>query len=254
MFKIRLFTGLLLFFLILTYSCTAVKKAEEVPFSKVEFRKSELKNIILSGNISSVISGQSVSAYCKMILVGTDSASMTLYGPMGMLVARLYAKPDYFVFYNTITSEGFEGKPTKENLQKILNVPLNFIEFARLVRNEMTDNPENFLQLSNKLENDKIVYKNTANKDYAEFCLFSADLKSLEQYQRKGKDGSMLLNFIYQNFETVLNYSLPRKFIFKFPLMDGSVVFEADNVEINQIIDKPFNISVPKSYRKYTLD
>jgi len=234
-------------------SCSAVKQNNEIP-SKIEFRKDNLKNITLKGNILSVISGQSVSAYCQFTLVGTDSASLTLFGPLGMLVARLYARPDYFAFYNTITSEAFEGKPTAENLNKILKVFLGFEEFARLVRDEMPDKPENFLQTAKKIENDKMVYKNTSKKDFAEFCLFNSDLSQLEQYQRKAKDGSIILNIIFQNFIKVNGYSLPKSYIFKFPVMDGNVTFEADEIEINKPVDKPFMITIPKSFTKYVLD
>ena len=79
---------LLIVLVVLFSSCSAVKQKDELP-AKISFRKEQIQSISMKGNISSVISGQAVTAYCKMILVGTDSASMTLYGPMGMLIARL---------------------------------------------------------------------------------------------------------------------------------------------------------------------
>lgn len=249
--KLLMFLGLSCL-IIFTEGCTSAGKSVAKQDTSISTLKTNLNVLSINGIIRSSIEGQNVSADCRMILAGTDSASMTLLGPLGMLVGKLYARPDYFVFYNTLTSEAFEGRPTADNLNKILKVPLDFVEFARLLRNEIPNDASKFSK--SEIEGGNLLLKMVVDTSYIEYCMMSPDMTKLLQYQRKSLDGSMIMNIVFQDFKEFDSFTLPTKFVMKFPVMNGNVTIEAEDISINSPIEKAFIFTAPKSFKKYILD
>jgi hypothetical protein len=182
-----------------------------------------------------------------LLLAKSDSLSLTIFGPFGMTLAKLFAKPDYFLFYNAYNNEAIEGTPSPNNLYKVVYLPFNFYDFLSLTRYENICDAANYeIQTSYKDEK-SILFQNKNNNDYIEFYLVSKEDASIKQYQRKHPNGSTILNVFYRNVEENDNFYFPEKIEFNFPSLDVGLIIECNSLKFNESYDKPFSINLPNN-------
>jgi hypothetical protein len=224
-------------------SCTSTKPGKQ-NLSNPLIYKSKLHNIEMSGVINSTLPAAAQSAEFKIQMSDRDSGAVFIYGPFKMLLARLYSTPKYFLFYNAITYEAFEGNPTASNLSRVMNLPLSYDDFGAFIRGEVPAPPETFSQDLSYNKDGKVLFVSNSN-NYSDFALVDTETGNLFQLQRKNESGKMIFNVVYSSYKDFDGINLAQKIIFNFPDLNGSITVNADNITINQPFDKPFSFNLP---------
>lgn len=234
-----------LFFLITISSCsTRITKnkgnVEDIPFPK---NKNDLTILQVSGSIELNSTEGNNNANFNLILVGNDSLNAEIYGPMGMLLGKLFISTDTLIFYDVFNNQAYVGKASKENFEKTFGLLLDFKDFSKLIRNEA------FLEVGRftKVKDDRfLLYKNISSKDFVDFAVISSDT-TIVQYQRKSRDDRIVLNVFYDDFKYYSEYKLPTKIKVEFPLLKTIITFKISNYETNAGIKKSLSFPLPKS-------
>ncbi len=224
-------------------SCTTTKSGKQ-NLSNPLIYKNKLQNLEISGVLNSTLPGAAQSAEFKIQLTNRDSGAVFIYGPFKMLLARLYATPDYFLFYNALSYEGFEGNPTASNLSRVMNLPLSYDDFGALIRGEVPSPPVTFIQDMSYTKDGKLLFE-SKNKIYSDFALIDAESGNLNQLQRKNEIGKMIFNVVYSSYKDFDGINLAQKIIFIFSDLNGSITVNAESIIVNQPFDKPFKFSLP---------
>jgi hypothetical protein len=234
------------------YSCSSAQNISGKSSEVFNGRKPSLKTLDIKGNIASSYQENENSALCRISISGVDSVSMSLIGPMGIALGRFFATPNYFLFFNAINNEAVEGSPNSENLQKAIMMPMSFIEFARLVRGETPGKPENFVPdtSSGKLK----IYKNFEEKGFVEYVVLNDD-RNIVQYQRKLRDGTLILNVFYSDYDSYDGIVLAKKINFEFPQVPGRIALNVDKYIVNDSANnKPYSFKVPDSIKHFRIE
>ena len=224
-------------------SCSSTKTAKQAPVNPLAY-KTNLKYLEISGILNSTLPGAIQSVDFKIQIAERDSAAVYVYGPMKMLLARLYATPTYFLAMNSISYEAFEGNPTASNLSRVMNLPLSYNDLTCLVRGEVSSPPETFKQDLSYSKEGKLLFV-SSNENYSDFALCSASDGILQQLQRKTTDGRMIFNVVYSSYKDYDGTKLAQKIVFNFADLNGTLTVNCDNIEVNQKQDKAFKFSLP---------
>ncbi|OGV21629.1 MAG: hypothetical protein A2475_13975 [Ignavibacteria bacterium RIFOXYC2_FULL_35_21] len=242
-------------FLILFSACTTSpiqKKSNS--FVQPAKWNDELITLNISANLASKYHDETNSGSCKFILNGKDSLSLIIKGPFEIPIGKLYADPKYFVYYDAFNNQILEGKPTAKNLKRATMVPLSFDEFIRLLRCETPSEPDDFTRDETYKNNDGLLYKNTSNKDYIEYALYSSENNNLIRYQRKLMTGQLILDLVYKDYETFDGFQLAKYMIFNFPEIDTKVDLQINKYEINKDINKTLRFNLPEGIKVYRIE
>jgi hypothetical protein len=236
-------------------SCTTITKKENLTaLDKVPQWKNNLKSLVISGNMASSYHGQNFNGSCKLIILGEDSLSLTLTGPFGILVGKLYANPYYFIYYDIFNNEVLEGKPTAKNLKQAAMLPLSFEDIVHLLKCESPAEPGQYEIQKNPEGVEGVLFKNFSNTDYVEYLLYSSPKDMITQYQRKLRDGKLILNLLYKDYDNVDGFELAKNLVFNFPEIDGNLTFEANSIEVNKNQNMTLRFQIPEGVKKYVLD
>ncbi len=245
----------------LMISCSTIKttKKEKIKVSpKINFFPPwnlELNNLIIKTNLSISNKNQSYSASANIRIAKLDSISMKINGPFGISVGKLYATQHMFDFYNAITDQLIEGVPDADSFRQIIKMPISYNDLIRLMRCETPGNPMDFVfvkQLSDSTNEN--LFKNDKNPDYIEYAVISSTDLTLTQYQRKLRNGKMILHIFYNNYDKVngINYSM--KQLYKFPEINSSLILKINSININPVFQNSFKTIYPKDIKKIKLN
>ena len=241
---------IIIFSVILLFSCSSVKK--NVNYNPLTSKK-DLRTLGLSGTISSTFPGFKQSVSFSLKIAGKDSVKFEAYGPLSIIVGKLFSTPDFFKFYNIITNEAFKGTPSAKNLNLAMNMPLSFADFVAFLRNEPAQNIETFSRDMSYNSETKVLFK-SKQKDYVDYVLVNGETNDIIQQQRKTFDGTIILNVLYNNYEEYEGYSIAKNITFNFPELNGSIIVRNSVVKINEKYNKPFNFNLPASVKLYNFN
>jgi len=231
-------------------SCSAPRKAvEKTPL----LQKKDMNNLSIDGTISTTFPELNQSLNFSLKAAGKDSIKVEIFGPLSLVVGRLFSTNDKFLFYNTITSEAYQGTPSAKNLKYALNLPLSYSDFVSFIRCEPAHLTETYAQDLSYISDNKFLYK-SEQKGYIDYILTDANTNLIIQQQRKMMDGRVILNVLYDDYQETGNQRMPYSMTFNFPLQDGSIFIKADNIEINEKYSKPFSFNLPASIRINNFD
>lgn len=236
-------------------SCSSARKIKyEGEIKSLPVLNKNLSNISIKGIIGFTYNGKNQSTDCKLLLAKTDSLSLTIIGPFGMTLARLYAKPDYFLFYNAYNNDALEGSPNPSQLSKVFFIPIDYSDFVTLSRYDIIGNPDDYKILTSFKDDNFVIFKNSKNTDYNEYYLVAKDDYTIRQYQRKNREDILLFSASYQDIQFKEGYYFPEKIEFSFPTMQAGLTIECNKVIFNENYDKPFSINLPSDIIKRRLE
>lgn len=246
---------LLLIISISLISCSSVKNTSDTSINNITFpeRNNQFKNLSIKSSISAAMKDQSMMASANIMIAQMDSISMNLFGPFGIPFGKLYAIKEYVLFYNIMTNQVLEGKPTPENMKTAVFLPLSYEDFIRLIRCETPGEPKEFVFEKN-LNDDELLFKNSQNSKYIEFAVLSKSNKVITQYQRKDNDGTLLLHVFYMNYTKNNGIDFAQKQLYKFPELDVNLTLDITDLKINPVFDKPFSFSIPANIDRIKLE
>ncbi len=209
-------------------------------------RSEELVSLHADGSIASTARGSTDQAQFAYDLYRTDSLLLTLYGPFGILVGKLQASPDGFSFFDALTNEIYEGLSSRENFEKILNIPLSQREMALLLRGESLHPLAEFEMVEPSSTFPVFLLRHNG---MAERLIFSQADGAIVEYARKNAAGETILLVRYSNFETVGTMNLAHNVTFQFPKAEISVNLQSSSVSANAP-DRKYSFVLPKGIKR----
>ena len=95
---------------------------------------SDEANVRIKASINFKFPELSNSANAVIEMAKRDSILVTITGPFGISVGRLYANPNEFIMNNNLQNITFTGNPTEKNIMQIANIPLSFNDLMSILR------------------------------------------------------------------------------------------------------------------------
>lgn len=218
----------------------------------LKLKNDGLKNLSLEGNIQVAFPEMNNTVLFSLEAAGIDSMLLTLSGPFGITVGKLYCEKDYFMFYNVLENSLYEGTPTSSNLSEMVNLPLSYSDLVLLLRCEVPGNPDYFRIDENYGKDGFVLLQNKSMKDYYEYVQLDEE-KLIRQYQRKTSNGSIVLNVLYKKYEKFDKANVAERMEFEFPSVNGRISIQNTSIKVNNETG-PLKFSVPGSVSRRNLD
>lgn len=206
---------------------------------------SSIKVLQFRGKISIVMSGMNLTAQFTASLVDEDSATLSFYGPMGVILGKVYANQNYFAFYDVMNNWAVIGKPTRENIFNASQVPLSFMEFLRLFRGEIPVDKDSLRLIEEQSNTEKTLFYKISGQ-FIDFFLINNKTNKLRQYQKKSLNGQILINLNMPEYTEFEEQLYPKKFIMQISERRGSVIMEIEDIQSSENFSQPFSFVIPR--------
>lgn len=199
--------------------------------------------ILAKGKINFALENLNFTAQFEAKIVGEDSAVLSFYGPMNVLVGKAYSNRERFVYYDILNNWAVVGSPNAKNVFQAAQIPLSFVDFVRLFKAELLY-PDDSLK-STALENGKLLltYK---SQSFVDFFLFDKNQR-LIQYQKKNLEDKIVINITYPEFHSDENFTLPKKYLLLVEARKGYISVEIEKFSFDFDMSKPFSFQLPKT-------
>lgn len=207
------------------------------------------KAIQYKGKMTIIMAGLNFTAQFIARVAGEDSTSISLFGPMGVILGKIFASKDYFQYYETLHNWAVVGKSDRKNIRNASTIPLAFVDFVRLFKGKAYY-PQDSLVLVENSSNGKILFAKR-DIDFIDFFLYAKDDFRLLQFQKKNSHDQIVLNILYPEYTEFNGYRLPNRYIMQVSEGKGSVTVEVQEVQFNVTFDQPFSFQIPKSAEVY---
>ncbi len=219
-----------------------------------------LRNLEFSADMTVKFNGMTQMGNCDAKLCSSDSMCVTIHGPFGIFVGKMFATPANFVFYDAFNNRIVTGVPSADNIAKTLRIPLAGEDFVHLMRGESPTSQRNsvdakeFTLSSDKLsDTDHILFVRRSETFGAEYVLFSLKDKVITQFQKKSPEGKILLNVKYSNFKLFNDILLAQNIDIQSPENDATASMTLSSFKINQDIPV-LRFTLPKVLQTIHLD
>ena len=234
--------------------------AESPLLAAMERRKAALTTLGMTAAVNATMNGTAAPpANCTMTICGDDSLGMT-FRAFGVPVGKLFARNDYFLFFDSFNNRALEGSPSAANIGRAINVPLSYADFAHLLRGEAPGDASRFAPAlsgaGGGIQTPVVasLFHHKTPENGMEYALFSPEQKTLVQYQRKAPDGTIQLNVRYEDFTEQGGIFIARKVAISIPSQNSTVVFDASEITINAPQTRPLSFNVPSAVPRSRLE
>ncbi len=207
------------------------------------------KSIQYKGKMTIIMAGLNFTAQFIARVAGEDSTAISFFGPMGVLLGKVFANKDYFQYYEALHNWAVVGKSDRKNIQNASTIPLAFIDFVRLFEGKACY-PKDSLTLVENSSNGKILFAKR-DIDFIDFFLYTKDDSHLLQFQKKNSHDQIVLNILYPEYAEFNGYRLPRRYIMQVAEGKGSITIEIQEINFNVAFGQPFSFQIPKSAEVY---
>ena len=235
-------------------SCSQPKPAAKSPTVPIRARTLpardlSFENMTAKGDLVAAFYGQNQSASFKMQIARADSLALTVFGPLGITAGKLYAKPQYFAFYNVFMNEAYTGTPTEENLRSALSLPVAYADFVRLMRAETPFEPQKYVRFVQS----ELVYFKYKDSTFSDVVFLNTD-STISSYHRRALDGNTQMSVFFMDYQYTDGRMFPRKISITFPPISSEVKIELGDVKFNEYFEKPFSFGIPSSVKTRSID
>lgn len=249
----------------LLYACSSTKEPEKKEPPK-KYEKAQEKVVLTKtfnkglysidsdGEIEFAMPALSNSADFKLRIAGRDSLSMTIHGPLGITVAKLFATPTKFQFLNSFNGELFEGTPSEENFRKIANIPLCYTDLICILTSQLANSADKYTLIKTADDMKQYSY---GTKEYTDVVYLPADFGHIHYLSRFSKvktPAEKVYEVYYKDFTKIGSFVFGKKINMKFPTMDGKIDIEFDKIETNVKFEKPFRFKISDGVKRYNMD
>lgn len=207
------------------------------------------RTIQYKGKMTIIMAGLNFTAQFIARVAGEDSTAISFFGPMGVILGKVFANKDYFQYYETLHNWAVVGKSDRKNIQNASTIPLAFVDFIRLFEGKACY-PKDSLVLVENSSNGKILFAKK-DTDFIDFFLYTKDDLRLLQFQKKNSHDQIVLNILYPEYAEFHGYLLPRRYIMQVAEGKGSITVEIQEVNFDPTFDQPFSFQIPKSAEVY---
>lgn len=232
------------FFLLLVLNFNELSSQEQVEKGFSSNQVASLPQLFeAKGKINFALPNLNFTAQFEAKIVGEDSAVISIFGPMGVLLAKVFSNNEYFAYYDVLNNWAVVGVPSREKIYQASRVPLSFLDFIRLFKGQFlypTDSMKN-----TKMDAEKILYS-VKTTDFVDFFLCDGNAKII-QYQKKNTEDKIILNILYPEYFANDTLLLPKKYILQIEERKGTVGLEIENLNWDVDLTRPFSFAIPKS-------
>lgn len=194
------------------------------------------------GTINFTLPEANFSAQFVAKIVGEDSAVISFYGPMAVLLVKAFSNKEYFEYYDVFNNWAIIGMPTSENIYKSSRIPLGFVDIIRLFKGQLILPIDSLVE--QRKDGNRVLY---SYKSGEIVNFFLTENSQLVQFQQKNLEDKIILNILFPEYQTIGNYTLPKKILLQLEERKGSVSLVIDQVDFNVDTTKSFSFNIPKS-------
>ncbi|MBX3044361.1 MAG: DUF4292 domain-containing protein [Candidatus Kapabacteria bacterium] len=234
-------------------SCTSVKKTgSDISGISLKELNTELKKLEASCIINSTMNNQTFNFRIKINIAGVDTVSMTVFGPFGITVGRLYSDLNRFRFHNIMENSLYEGSPTEENIKKATNLSISVKDLLSLFQGKTPFKIKDYSLLEET--GNEFILKRVDASNFGDFAVINKNDLKLVRYQRKDKGNVLILDSSFDKYKTSGEVSIPGSLNFAMPTVDGKMIIEIESFKINESAASPVKFDVPSSVTIIDLD
>ena len=223
-------------------------------------------NIVMKASISFKFPDISNSVTAVIEMAKRDSILITITGPFGISVGKLYANPNEFIMNNNLQSITFVGTPTEKNIMLITNIPLSFNDLVSIFRTTTPQNANNYVYNSELSNNELSLFQLT---EFADVITSDGVTSEAELYQeliyinlhndivrmeRQDISGQTIIVANFTEHYTVGQYRFAKNLSLNFPTLNGNVEVKISDISITTQPTTPMRFQKPKSYREFRFD
>ena len=225
----------------------------------MNIRAKTLHNLEFSADMTVNFEGMTQMGNCDAKLCSSDSMCVTIHGPFGIFVGKMFATPSNFVFYDAFNNQAVTGTPSADNIAKTLRIPLSGEDFVHLMRgeapNETNDNISNEFTISSDRISDTnlVLFVRRSETFGAEYVLFSLKEQVILQFQKKSPEGKILLNVKYSEFKKIDDIALAQKIDIQSPENQATALMTLSGFKVNQVIPT-LRFTLPKGLQTIHLE
>lgn len=236
---------ILLIILLISSCASVVRNNEEEQKSSLKELNPTLSRIEANCVLNSTMNNQSFNFRAKVNISGIDTISMTVFGPFGITVGKLYSDLNYFRFYNIMENTVYQGIPSQENIKKATNLSISMKDFLSLFQGKTPFKISDYDILNN--DNDKYILKRVDKDNFGDFAVITKTDMLLKQYQRKDKGDVLILNTSFDKYSNKDAVFIPMSVNLNMPTIGGKLILEIENYKINQEAEFPKMFDIPSS-------
>lgn len=235
------------------WGCSSVKKSNKILDTKfTELSSTTSSNLELSGKVEIDVDGQNFNLNTVIYSSKSDSVLMVLKAFMGIPAAKVFITPGSFKAYNALENKAFYGVPTKENIEKAVNIGFSYKDIVSLLRNEPNSIDGYELNEAESTGNELLYYRNFKG-EYIEYIKFNLDGKYISQYQQKSAENELLLNVFFEEPIKVGNRNMPSLVTALIAKNEGKVKFNFSEIKVVEEFGTAFDFSIPSNVTKIEL-
>jgi hypothetical protein len=264
--KTQFYNTTILLLLILVTSCSTtqqqtdsfskekekIEQQQAISLHNLKLNNTDNENLLLNAKIKIDFPQLSNMVSAKIEIAKTDSILINITGPFNINVGKLFANQDRYIINSNLESITYTGKPTAENLKKIINIPLSFNDLVRFLRASLSESYDSY-SFKTEVESEQL-FVSLISDIGAEFLLVSKEQNTISQIQRKNENNETVMNIVYSNYSPLNDYNFPKKIVITFPMLNGKVEIEYQEVKILQKVTSPMSFDKPKSFRLFEFD
>ncbi|MFN3195417.1 MAG: DUF4292 domain-containing protein [Chlorobiota bacterium] len=239
--------------LTILWGCSSVTEdTSKLDTKFTELSSTTANNLELSGKIEISVDGQNFNLNTNIYSAKSDSVLMVLKAFMGIPAAKVYMTPNSFKAFNVIENKAFYGVPSKDNIQKAVNIGFSYKDVVALIRNEPNTIDGYKLNESESNDEEALYYRNFKG-EYIEFIKFNLEEKYISQYQQKSAENELLLNVFFEEPKKVGDRNMPSKVTALILENEGKVKFDFEEIKIVENFGTAFDFSIPSNVTKIEL-
>ena len=244
--------------LLLITSCATVKQNENITVREKltvldNSRFSDETNIRIRANISFKFPDASNSANAIIEMAKRDSIFITISGPFGISVGKLYANPNEFIMNNNLQNTTFIGIPTENNIMQIANIPLSFNDLMSILRTTSPQNSDKYFYNSDLSVFELSKSPFTKNELYRE-SIFTNLNNDISRIERKNLFGQTEIVAIFSEHYSVGKHRFAKKINLNFPLLNGNVEIKISDISILSQPTTPMRFAKPRTFREFRFE
>lgn len=178
---------------------TPIKKeiAEEVKKEPEEVWH-KIKYISFKAN-AEFSNGETLNEFTMKLNQANDSLGLKIQGPLNIVIAELFATPEYFLLLDKWGGNAYEGKPTKANFRNTLQIPISYSEITGLVKLTPYGDEKRLIKCNQKKSNQTVYYFSDVNNIDSLWLNSSTRLPEEYKHISTNKKESYSVKYKYQS-------------------------------------------------------
>lgn len=233
--------------LVIPFICMIFVFSTNLNFAKNENKTHKLslnnsiKTLELEGEVNFSNPNIDQSGKIFIMIAGEDSLSASIYGPLGITVAKVFIDSSKFIVYNALKDEAYEGNP-QNVLSKFTKTQIDYKSLFRLLRCDFLHNPDDYKYFDNNKNPFYAYVKDSLRNELMKVN----DKNKISDLQIKKKAGELEAEVFFKNYTDDTQFQIAELLQIKVPKLTTNVEINYNKIRINEKFTKPFTFSLSK--------